>query len=140
MSFEYKGGSIHHLVTIPAPHLHSRGINVTLGFEFTHERCAAPAAQPLLFLFVVYSRTPLTGRWGDKVIPPGADRIPPRVLGTDERRARMFRHGNERATRISGIQYYAGIGKGDLPRISLAVGAMIRMPSVNIFSRGDTLK
>lgn len=119
MSFERMGGSIQHLIAIPAPDLHSCGLDMALCFVHAPERCAAPAARALPFLFVVYNRAPLTGRWGDKVIPPGADRIPPRVSGINEGQARVFRHGHERAT------YYAGVGRGKLPRTSLGVGAEI---------------
>jgi len=119
VSFERMEGSIQYTIAIPAPDLHSRGVNMAPRFVPALERCAAPAARPLPFLFVIYNRAPLTGRWGDKVIPPGADRIPPRVSGINEGHARVFRHGHGRAT------YYAGVGRGNLSRTSLRVGAEI---------------
>lgn len=75
MSFEYGEGSIYHLVAISAPDLHTRGLDVPFSFPLTRDRCKTATAKPLVFLLAFQSQAPLTGRWGDEVVPSGVDRV-----------------------------------------------------------------
>lgn len=143
VSFEYEGGSVHNLITVPASDLHPCSINMAGGFILGFEGRAAAATRPLLFLFVAHSRAPLADRWGNEVIPPGVGRIhlPVRVLEMDSGQSRGFRHGDERA-RAKNIRhtFHAGIGRRNLPWISLVVGAAVCVPSMNVLPWDDTLR
>jgi len=99
VSVEYVRGCIHHTFTVPAPDLHSRGVNMSLDLVLAPKSCMTAAAEPLVILLVFESRTPLAGSQGDEVVPFGVGRILSRVL---ELGCRFPRHGHERAKRISG--------------------------------------
>jgi len=102
MPLEHEGVCVYHLITVPASDFHPRGIDVTRGFVLASESCTTAATRPVPPWSIFQGRGPLTGSWSDEVIPSGVDRIHCLILKTDKRRGRVFRHGHERATRISG--------------------------------------
>ena len=95
VSVEHVRGSVYHPITISAPDLHSRGIDMTPGFVLAPKCCMTAAAEPFVVLLIFQRRTSLTGSWGDEIVPSGVNRIHILVL-------ELFCCGHGRTKQTSG--------------------------------------
>jgi len=130
VSGEHVRGCVYHPVTVPAPDLHSRCVNMTGGLVLCLKSCVTAAAEPLVVLLAFQSRTPLTGSRGDEVVPSGVDRILFLVLELDECRGWCGRAKRTSGTTRGRSKGKAYLGFGPYPEPWSACNTLMYSPGV----------